>query len=341
MKLPWCRITVLLADPRDRSFYKDWVPEDDDMLKNLMTEIRAIEGITVEIYDNHRKLLQDWIFNPPQYVLNQCDNGYLNMEAYEGHLCSVMDILGVPYSGSNAETFIITKDKSIARGIAQSIGIPTPYEIYLSDRTDLIENIIPKDFPYPALIKPANSSGSNGILFDSLVLDHTQIIDAIKKVRQDQPNRPLLIQEFLSGTEFSVGLIGNPDDNNLEILPPLEVDYSSLDSKYPKIQLGQYKCDSNSEFWQQTKEIRASLSEEQLNTICNYARKLYIRCNCRDYARMDFRMDRHGVIKIMDINPNCWLGGKFKMMGEFAGYSWNQLLYKLLCISQQRCLREK
>jgi len=102
--------------------------------------------------------------------------------------------------------------------------------------------------------------------------------------------------------------------------------------------LEEFKRDGNAEFWQQVKEVRAELTESQLASIKDYATKMFSRTHCQDFARMDFRMDSQGQIKLLDVNPNCWLGGKYRLMASWAGYGWPQILARIVATAQQRHL---
>jgi len=330
-------ITVLFPDPTlSESYYEYWIPQDDLDLEELKQNIQAIKGVEkVEFRDNHKTLLKDWLENPPQFVFNQCDDGFMNKEEWEVHLVALMDVYGIPYTGPGVEGLSIVKDKSLVRGVAQSIGVPVPVEIYIDEHEDPATKI-PDDMCYPAFAKLGNASGSTGVVQYGICHNKEESIQNIKKKRENYTNRPILLQEFLSGREISIGMVGNPECDDFEVFPPVEVDYQNLDLKYLKVQLEEFKRDGDSEFWQQVKEIKAELTDEQRKEIYDAAKKLFIRCRCKDFARMDFRMDSKGKFKIMDVNPNCWLGGKYRMMAEWAGYSWPQVLGKLVSSCQKR-----
>jgi D-alanine-D-alanine ligase len=246
-----------------------------------------------------------------------------------------MDMLNIPYTGPGCDSLVVVKDKSLVRGGAMSVGVPVPVEVFI-DVTDDIESTIPDDMVYPAFCKLANSSGSVGVISEGLSHNKEEAIRGLNKLREEHPTRPLLLQEFLSGREFSIGMVGNPELGDFEVFHPVEVDYARLDPKYPAVQLEEFKRDGESEFWQQVKEVKAVLTTKQLKDIKEYARRMFIRTRCKDFARMDFRMDSKGQLKLMDVNPNCWLGGKYQMMAEWQGYSWSEILSKIVHTAQKR-----
>jgi len=337
-ELIWKNVTVLFEDPRlSDSYYQYWIPQDDLDLEELKQNIAAVKGVkSVTYWDDHRSLMKSWMENPPEFVFNQCDDGYMNDEEMESHLCSFMDMLKIPYTGSGCESFVLVKDKSIVRGAAMSVGVPVPFEVFIEEGED-IESRIPLDLEYPVFCKLGNASGSTGILNSNVAHNREQAIEGLTKLRKDYPGRPLLLQEYLVGREISIGMVGNPELGDFELFHPVEVDYSKLDPKYEKVQLEEFKRDGDSEFWQQVKEVKADLSEKTLADIKEWAKRMYIRTKCKDFARMDFRADKKGQFKIMDVNPNCWVGGKFRMMAAWAGYStWPEILHRIFLTAQKR-----
>jgi len=336
-ELKWKNLTVLLEDP---SLTKNLESDNLDIeeLKESLSKIKGIESISY--YDDHVNILQNWLKNPPEFVINQCDDGYQNKEELESHLCSLMDMLEIPYTGPGCESFVMVKDKSIVRGLAISINVPVPFEIFI-DIQDNYEEKIPKNLDYPVFCKLGNSSGSTGVMNSSVAYNREGVINAIKELKKKYSERPILLQEYLPGREISVGMVGNPELEDFEIFHPVEVDYSNLDPKYQKVQLEEFKCNGESEFWCQVKEVKAKLSQVELINIKEWTKKMFVRCKCKDFARIDFRADKHGQFKVIDVNPNCWLGGKYKMMAEWQGYSWSQILYKIVLTSQKRYLFKK
>jgi D-alanine-D-alanine ligase len=330
-KWPFDVLTVVLPDPRlDQSYYEYWIPQDDIDSAELYDALRAIPGIKqVVLYDNHRALLEEWRRNPPQFVFNQADDGFMNEEEMEVHVCAYLDMLGVPYTGPGPTGIILTKDKAIVRGAAMSIGVPVPFELYIPVGADL-DTSIPDDLPYPVFAKLGNASGSTGILGEGLAKNRAELLFGTKKLRDAHPTRPILIQEFLNGREISVAAVGNQECGDFEVFHPVEVDYSALSPQFARVQLEEFKRDGDSQFWQEVKEIKADLSEQQLADIKRYVQLLTMRLGVKDFCRIDMRMDRNGVFKVMDVNPNCWVGGKYRMMAAWSGYStWSLILARI------------
>src|SRR6185295_2082264 len=197
-------------------------------------------------------------------------------------------------------------DKSLVRAVAVSHGVPVPRETYfdMSQQTGEIPSM------FPALIKPNRADGSVGITAGSVVNGAEEAIAYLNHLRKTLPGRDALIQEYLTGTEYSMGLIGNPG-LGFTVLPPLEVDYSGLDPGLPRILSYESKFDPASPYFTEIKYKRAGITETVRRRLADHSRILFERLDCRDYARFDFRSDSAGEIKLLEVNPNpawCWDG---------------------------------
>ena len=147
----------------------------------------------------------------------------------------------------------------------------------------------------------------------------------------------MLVQEFLTGAEYSVQLVGNPDQG-LRALPILEVDYSRLDDKLPKILGYESKWLPDSPYWTQIKYREATLADQKQQQMIDNSSRLFERLGCRDYARFDFRADAKGEIKLLEVNPNpgwCW-DGKMNIMAGFQGMRYSELLGQILLAAVER-----
>lgn len=156
-------------------------------------------------------------------------------------------------------------------------------------------------------------------------------------LRDQMPGCPLLIQEYLEGSEYSVGVVGNPG-LTLRVLPLLEVDYSGLPEGLPKILGYESKWLPDSPYWTSIRYREARLDEEWTRRLQDYSLTLFERLECRDYARFDFRADAAGEIKLLEVNPNpgwCW-DGKMNYMAGFAGLRYADLLRMIIEAGQER-----
>ena len=157
------------------------------------------------------------------------------------------------------------------------------------------------------------------------------------KLRDEFPKRPLLVQEYLQGNEYSVGVIGNPGFD-FRVLPILEVDFSGLDPELPKILGYESKWHPDSPYWNDIRYKEAELEESERRALSDASLVLFERLGCRDYARFDYRADSTGRIKLLEANPNpgwCW-DGKMNIMAGFAGMSYAEMLSEIIECAQSR-----
>jgi D-alanine-D-alanine ligase len=329
-------ITVILGDPRLPDPVKRngrFNEEDAETIERLKTALHELPDYRFRFLDNHASLIADLRANRPHFVLNFCDEGFNNDAFLELHVPALLETLDIPYSGAGPSCLGLCYNKSLVRGIAQAIDVPVPAETYFN--SDDLAATIPSVFP--ALIKPNFGDSSIGITKDAVVHTWEEAITCLGRLRAQLPGCPILIQEFLTGPEYSIGIIGNPGQG-YRVLPPLEVDYSRLDPELPRLLSYESKWIPDSPYWSQVSYREARIDEEARRKIIDYSNILFERLGCRDYARFDFRADAEGEIRLLEVNPNpgwCW-DGKLNLMAEMAGLRYSDLLKLIIEAAQER-----
>jgi len=184
-------------------------------------------------------------------------------------------------------------DKGVVRGLATSIGIPVPREQYFESPEDALARID----RFPVLIKPNQGDGSVGITKDAVVRSRAEMRDYLDWLRATLPGRDALVQEYLPGAEYGLGLIGNPE-TALAALPALEVDYARLPKGLAPILSYESKALPDSPYWTEIKFKRAGLTQDAEARLAASAQLLFARLGLRDYARFDFRVGADGVVEV-------------------------------------------
>jgi len=333
---PFPEVTVLLGDPRLPDAVKrggQFNPEDFDTVDRMQRALAELGGFRFRYLDNHASLIAELRADPPRFVLNLCDEGYDNDAFKELHVPAILEMLDIPYSGAGPACLGLCYNKAFVRAIAKSLDVPTPLETYFDpdDQSATLPSV------FPALVKPNYGDSSIGITQDAVVHTPEQLIHYMDKLRDELPGRPLLIQEFLPGEEFSVGIIGNPG-LGYQVLPVAQVDYSGLDPGLPPILGYESKWEPDSPYWTQIKYDEAHVHEEAQRKLIDHSILLFERLECRDYARFDYRADAAGKIKLLEVNPNpgwCW-DGKLNYMAAFGGLRYADLLRMILLAGQER-----
>ncbi len=333
---PFPEVTVVMGDPSLPDTVKrggQFNPEDMDTIDRLKKALGELEGYTFKYLNNHASLLSELRESPPQFVLNLCDEGFNNDAFLELHVPAILELRRIPYSGSGPACLGLCYNKNLVRAIAASIDVPVPLETYFGP--DDQAATLPSAFP--ALVKPNFGDSSIGITKDAVVHTPAQLVAYLEELRSQLPGCPVLVQEYLTGNEYSVGIVGNLG-MRIRALPVLEVDYSGLDAGLPRILGYESKWLPDSPYWSQIKYHEAHLDEEQQRRLVDHSLALFERLGCRDYARFDYRADAHGEIKLLEANPNpgwCW-DGKLNFMAEYAGLRYADLLRLIIEAAQER-----
>jgi D-alanine-D-alanine ligase len=328
-------VTVLLGDPSlpDRSKPgSQFTPDDFLQIEKLKQALSEISGRRFDFWNDHEGLFRRLREERPEFVLNFCDTGFRNEARYELHIPALLEMLGVPYSGSGPVALGICYDKALVRAVAQAHGVPVPWETFLRPEESL------PDVAFPAFIKPNCGDGSIGITEASLVKSRREADAYIARLRAELPGADILVQEFLSGEEYGLGLIGN-SAAGFTALPVLQVDYSALDSSLPRLLSYGSKMDPESPYWSDIRFREATLSPAVKAQMKEWCIRLFDRLQLRDYARFDFRADAAGGLKLMEVNPNpawCW-DGKLVHMGKLMGLSHGGVLGLILEAAERRC----
>ncbi|WP_207622078.1 methyltransferase domain-containing protein [Alienimonas californiensis] len=323
-------VTVLMGDPRLPDNVKlggTFNEEDLQTIQKLKDALAEVKGYSFKFWNDHSKLIGDLLSDPPAFVFNLCDEGFENDALQELHVPALLEMLKVPYTGCPPACLAVCYDKATVRAVAEDLDVPVPSQTILEHDDQAAH--LPSAFP--ALLKPARGDGSIGITAGSVVHTPDELLAAADRIRREWPGRAILVQEFLTGPEYTVGVIGNPGVG-MTVLPVLEVDYSALPEGLPKILGYESKWDPESPYWKDLKFKEADLPESTRRAMIDHTLKLFGRLDCRDYARMDFRCSADGVPRLLEVNPNPgWVwDGKFNLQASMAGYDYADLLRMIL-----------
>lgn len=304
----------------------------------MVAAFQSLGRFEITVFNTHRDLLVRLVEAKPDIVVNFCDTGLGNQPSRELHVPAMLEVEGIPYTGACPQAMVMCFDKQVVRLVAQALGVEVPREYYLlaGDHDPILPDL------YPALLKPNTADGSVGITMDAVVRDLREANRYMGFLRRELPGRDVLWQEYLPGPEYGVGLIGNPADH-LEVLPPLEVDFSGLPEGLNPILSFESKVDPASPYWTEIRFNRATLSDETLTRLEGWTRMLFGRFGLRDYGRFDFRCGADGRPKLIEINPNpAWANdGKLAFMAGFAGIEYPRMLEMIVDAALTRIARRK
>jgi len=331
-------VVVVFGDPAKPDPLKPLRVFDDDDLYTIDEAKKALRELPANRYtwlNNHDTLFHDLIRLYPKtdFVINLCDEGYNNDARKELHVPAFLEALGIPYTGSGPQCLAFCYDKSLVRGIAKEMQISVPEAFFIRPEESTFE--LP--FGFPVIVKPNFGDSSFGITQRSVANNIEDLVNAISEIRDRFGyEKPILVEEFLNGKDFTVGIIGNPPES-YTILPIIEEDYSALPPELPRICGYEAKWLPDSPYWN-IKSILAQLPEDVEKLVVECCLRLFERLECRDYCRFDWRIDSQGNPKILEVNPNpgwCW-DGHLAKMAKFAGISYAKMLEAILQAAEDR-----
>lgn len=285
------KIAIVTDNSRKELIPLEEAQQEDDQ-KNQT--VKAIKNVLSSKYDCISLVADDSIIETLKsekvdLVFNLCNgiNGFSRL----AQLPAMLEFANIPYTGSSILGHALAINKILASTIFNSRNIPTPEFLSVSSLEDL-EDL---DIEYPIMVKPSDEGSSRGIYQDSLVFNKE---DLIKKVEEELKiyNPPIMLNEYIQGREFSIGILGNGED--VTVLPIQEVDLSNL----PEGLLKFYSFEIKAYYKSHTRyHIPASLTHEEMMLMEDTALRAYRALQLKDYSRVDIILDK-GVPYVLEIN---------------------------------------
>ena len=234
---------------------------------------------------------------------------------------ALLELLDIPYSGSDPAALSIALDKSLAKRIVRQHGILTPNFVTLQTGKERLPRELMR---FPLIVKPIAEGSSKGVHHTSVVETEAELREAAREMisKYDQP---ALVETYVAGREFTVGLLG---ERRPKVLPPMEVVFQEA-GKHPVYSF-EYKQASSSKI---RYDVPARLEPPQLRSLERAARECFIALGCRDVARVDFRMDEQGKVYFLECNPLPGLTPGWSdlvLIAKAAGIEYHALIAEIL-----------
>lgn len=306
---------------------------DSSETVELIAAALEAEGHTVTMLGGGREFLDKILHEKVDFVFNIAE-GRGTYRSREAQVPSILEMLDIPYSGSDPQCLAICLDKPLTKKLVASEGVSTPNWRVISNRQEL-HQINSYDFPFPAIVKPAYEGSSKGIRLTSVVEDAKQAIEVTESLLEKY-HQPAMVEEIILGDEVTVGIMGNSPPKVLgmmRILPKQKNGYFlyTLEVKRNYLELVDYECP-------------AGLEEKVLQRIQSSSLRAFKALGCRDFARLDFRIGIEGVPYFLEINPLPGLGthSDLVIMAKKMGWSHRQLISAVLNAALERypqCVR--
>ena len=265
----------------------------------------------------------DLVFNIAEGVSGR------NREAVVPALCELM---GIPYTGSDAATLSIALDKALSKRVLREHGILTPeFQVMETGR----ERLSPK-LKFPLIVKPNQEGSSKGVSAHVSVVDNEDGLRQVVRDLLDKYRQPALIEDYIAGREFTVGLLG---DKRPRALPPMEIVFRDAANQRPVYDY-QIKQEWEKHVYY---ECPAKLTPSELKGIERVARETFDALDCRDVARVDLRVNAKGDIYVLEVNPLPGLTPGYSdlcLIARAANIDYRSLIAEILTGGLKR-LREK
>lgn len=276
---------------------------EHDILDTVHDVVNILEdgGYSVKqvgIANDPQPLIYELQRNKPKAVFNLYE-GLPGRPYSEATVAALLEWIGVPFTGCPSISLALCANKVVTKHILKAMGLPTPRYSVINNGTFTEWNL------WPAIVKPACQDASIGIEQENVV---TNVSDMQKQVNKliKRFGTPILIEEMIQGRELHVNIIQNNIAKEIEVLPAVEIVYPIDGGGLWPIYTFTGKWDETSDEYNSIDfEISTEINNEQL--IANLGRLTFSAFYCRDYARIDIRLDQEGIPYILEINPNPYL----------------------------------
>jgi D-alanine-D-alanine ligase len=282
--------------------------------------------------DGRTRSLKSLASAPVDLVYNLTES-YAGDDTKDVNLAAYLDLLGLPYTGSGPAGLYLAQDKAVAKRLFAFHGIRTPrFATVYEGRLQWAD-----DLRFPVIVKPKREDGSIGIEFNAVVGSIKELMERIDALHADLDS-PVLIEEYIEGREFYVGVLGN---GSMEALPLVEIDLAGVPEGMPRIAGTEVKWGRGTAAYKRTKlRIPDDLPEPLVEEIQATAVRACRACEIRDYARVDLRLAADGSFYILEVNPNPWLhsSAEFARAAKESGRDHGSLVVEIaeLALSRSR-----
>ncbi|HPK04616.1 MAG TPA: ATP-grasp domain-containing protein [Bacteroidales bacterium] len=285
-------------------------------------------GFTTERIGNIIELTTALANNRRWDLVFNISEGYFGT-GREAQVPTILDAFQIPYVFSDPLVLSVTLHKAMAKHIIKNHGIPTAPFAVIKDKTD-IEKI---NLEYPIFIKPVSEGSGKGISHKSLIYSYLELVQYINEMPDDFNNQ-ILVEEFLPGREFTVGIVGTGKD-------AATCGIMEIVSKKQGMELI-YSLHTKDNY---LSEVSYLIPEQSITQKCNeLALAAWNALECRDGGRVDIRIDRHGVPNFIEINPLAGLNpihSDLPILCRMNGISYSCLIDMIMQSALKRINKTK
>jgi D-alanine-D-alanine ligase len=301
---------------------------DSPVTIEAIVQALTAAGHEVEKLGDGRELLKRLLADPPDFVFNLAE-GHGHARSREARVPAVLEMLGIPFSGSDPLALAASLDKEVAKRLVAGSGVHVPDHVLITGPEQRLPSRFFDQEAFPVLLKPAWEGSSKGIRQCCLVEEPKRLAAAVAKMLEDY-QQPVLVEEFVEGDELTVGMVGNA--------PPRILGSMRILPRSPTTRFI-YSLEVKRDFERQVfYEYPPGLPAEVMENTEKAALAAFMALGCRDVARADFRV-RCGVPYFLEINPLPGLNPQTSdlvILARLAGQSHQALVQQILQAALKR-----
>ena len=311
--------------------YAEW---DDMETINAVANALRSGGHDVELIEANHDAFEKLRATNADIVFNIAEG--INGAAREGQIPTFCEMLGLRYVASDPITLAITLDKSRTKEILGYHNIPSPRFIVAKPG----DNVKNSSLRFPLMVKPLHEGSSKGIRNSSLVETEDELHSELNRIWTEY-EQSAIVEEFLSGREFTVSVLGN--GNEAKTLPIVEINFDALPAEANKVYSYEAKW-----IWDRPENpldmftCPAHIDKKLEEAIRRVTLDAYRVLGCRDWSRIDVRCDASGTPYIIEVNPLPGIlprpedNSCLPKAARAAGFDYSTLILRVLAIACER-----
>jgi len=314
-------------------------PPVDPLLDQLDVALGTAGHTTrrLAVDDKVQPLIDELTKGPPELVFNLAES-FRGKSALESNVAALLNLLDLRYTGSSPAGLILAGDKTLTKKVLAFHGIQSAkFATMYRGQSDWVG-----DISFPLLVKPPQEDASLGINSNSVVHDLRELFTRIDEL-QSAFQQPVLVEQFVEGREFYVGVLGNA---NARALPVMELDFSGFPAGVPRIASWEAKwgddgTGSGEQFAGTRSLFPNDVAPALMERMQHAAVEAFHALRLRDYARIDLRVTADEEIFVIEVNPNCYLerDSEFSRAAAKGGLAYEALIARILELSLARYSR--
>lgn len=313
-----------IADDMSENGFANEINLIENSLKVFYREVRSLA-----IDNDLEKSIQNILIYDPDVIFNFVET-IEGVSSLEAAIAGVFELLNIEYTGNTPRTLGNCLNKFLSKQILNSFNINTPKAFVYHPSSRLPQKKFNLNFP--VITKLLKEDASIGISENSVVSNLTDLNKQLKFLSKTY-NQEILVEEYIEGREFNVAVLGE------RTLPISEIKFSGLPKNLPKIVTYEGKWIANSTYYKHTvPSCPAKINIKQKKLLEEIALKAFKALDCRDYARVDIRLNKENIPYVIEVNPNPDISTEsgFFRAASISGLNYSEMLFSISNFSMQR-----